>query len=98
MACGLYCAWCEAATLIQASCSLVVPYSCMWRMAHMAYMLAVAGPYEYSNCISACAGLPARGAVPVAWPSLRGRPARVISATLQRPAAIASIAWPTASW
>jgi len=38
-----------------------------------------------------------RGAVPVAMPSLRGRPASVISATLQRPAAIASSAWPTAT-
>ena len=36
MALGLCCAWCEAATLIQASCSLVVPYWCMWRMAHIA--------------------------------------------------------------
>ncbi len=36
MAFGLCCAWCEAATLIQASCSLVVPCWCMWRMAHMA--------------------------------------------------------------
>jgi hypothetical protein len=43
MACGLCCAWCEAATLIQASCSLVVPNSCMWRMATMPYMLTVAG-------------------------------------------------------
>ena len=43
IACGLCCAWCEAATLIQASCSLVVPYSCMWRIAAIAYMFAVAG-------------------------------------------------------
>jgi len=28
----------------QASCSLVVPYWCMWRIAHIAYMFAVAGP------------------------------------------------------
>ena len=33
MACGLYWAWVEAATLIQASCSEVVPYSYMWRCA-----------------------------------------------------------------
>ena len=33
---GLCCAWCDMATLIQASCSAVVPKSCMWRMAHMA--------------------------------------------------------------
>ena len=44
IACGLCWAWCEAATLIQASCSLVVPYWCMWRIAHIAYMFAVAGP------------------------------------------------------
>ena len=83
--------------MIQASCSLVVPYSCMCRVAHIAYMFAVAGPYGNSNCISGCAGLPARGAVPVAMPSLRGRPASVISAMLQRPVAIASSAWPTAT-
>ena len=35
MACSFHWAWCEAATLIQASCSDVVPYSYMWRMAHM---------------------------------------------------------------
>ena len=43
-ACSLYCAWCEAATLIQASCSAVVPNSYMWRMAHMAYMFTTVGP------------------------------------------------------
>ena len=34
-ACSFHWAWWLAATLIQASCSLVVPYSYMWRMAHM---------------------------------------------------------------
>ena len=34
-ACSFHWAWVLAATLIQASCSLVVPYSYMWRMAHM---------------------------------------------------------------
>jgi hypothetical protein len=96
-ACSLCCACCEAATLIQASCSLVVPYSCMWRCAHIAYTLATVGPYGYSNCMSGTAGLPARGAVPVAWPSLRGRPASVTKATLQRPAAMASAACATCS-
>ena len=43
-ACSLYCAWCEAATLIQASCSAVVPNSYMWRVAHMAYMFTTVGP------------------------------------------------------
>ena len=32
---GSHWAWWLAATLIQASCSEVVPYSYMWRMAHM---------------------------------------------------------------
>ena len=70
----------------------------MWRAAHIAYWFTTVGPYGYSNCMSGAEGLPARGAVPVAMPSLRGRPARVISATEQRPAAIASSAWPTATW
>src|SRR3982750_1775158 len=43
-ACGLYCAWCEAATLIQASCSEVVPNSYMWRIAHMAYQVGYVQP------------------------------------------------------
>ena len=34
---GLCWACWEAATLIQASCALVVPYWCMWRMAAIAY-------------------------------------------------------------
>ncbi|MCY1511230.1 hypothetical protein D9M68_456380 [compost metagenome] len=36
MAFGLCCAWCEADTLIHASCSDVVPNSCMWRIATIA--------------------------------------------------------------
>jgi hypothetical protein len=95
MACGLYWACVLAATLIQASCSLVVPYSYMWRAAHMAYMFTTVGPNGYSNIMSGWAGLPARAAVPVAWPSLRGRPASVSRAMLQRPAAIASAACAT---
>jgi hypothetical protein len=43
IACGLCCAWCDAATRIHASCSLVVPCSCMWRMAAIAYMFTVVG-------------------------------------------------------
>src|SRR5260370_208940 len=43
IACGLCCAWGEAATLIQASCSLLVAYCCMDRHAHIAYSFAVAG-------------------------------------------------------
>ena len=49
MACGLCCAWCDAATLTQASWALVVPNWCMWRMAAMAYMLTVVGAYGNSN-------------------------------------------------
>ena len=54
-ACGLCWAWWDAATLIQASCWLVVPYSCMWRMAHMAYMFTTVGPKGYSNWTSGAA-------------------------------------------
>jgi hypothetical protein len=54
-ACGLCCAWCEAATLIHASCSLVVPNSCMCRIAHIAYMFTTVGPNGYSNCTSGAA-------------------------------------------
>src|ERR1700710_2613292 len=68
IALGLYCAWVDAATLIQASCSEVVPNSYMWRWAHMAYMFTTVGEYGYSNIMSGWAGLPARAAVPVAWP------------------------------
>ncbi len=95
MACGLCRAWWEAATLTQASCSLVVPNSCMCRIAHIAYMLAVVGCAGNSQGISGCAALPTRGTVPVATPSLRGRPASVIRATLHLPAAIAVAAWAT---
>jgi hypothetical protein len=42
-ACGLCWAWWDAATLTQASCSLVVPNSCMWRIATIAYMLTMVG-------------------------------------------------------
>ena len=42
---GLCCAWRDAATLIHASWALVVPYSCMWRMAAMAYWFTTVGPY-----------------------------------------------------
>ena len=94
MAWGLCCAWWLAATLIHASCSEVVPNSCMWRAAHIAYTLAVVGPNGASHVLSGTFGAAARTLVPE-WPSLRGRPARVISATEQRPAAIASAAWAT---
>ncbi len=49
MACGLCWAWREAATLIQASCALVVPNSCMCRMAAMAYWFTTVGPNGNSN-------------------------------------------------
>ena len=32
-----------------ASCALVVPYWCMWRMAAIAYWFTTVGPYEYSK-------------------------------------------------
>ena len=49
-------------------------------------------PYGNSNAASGWFGSRSRGVVPVAWPSLRGRPASVISATLHLPSAIASAA------
>src|SRR4029453_8791754 len=92
---GLCCACCEAATLIQASCALVVPYWCMCRMAAIPYWFATVGPYGYSNGASGDAATGARGTVPVATPSARGRPASVMSATLHLPRAIASAACAT---
>ena len=67
-------------------------------MAHMAYMFTTVGPYGNSKGSSGV-GVPPRlrGTVPVAMPSARGRPARVISATLHLPIAIASAAWATCS-
>src|SRR5205814_3469057 len=52
---GLYWAWCEAATLTQASCSLVVPNSYMCRIAHIAYWFTTVGPNGYSNWTSGAA-------------------------------------------
>src|SRR3989442_1412813 len=46
----------------------------MWRMAAIAYMFAVAGANGNSNGASGMAAAGTRGAVPVAWPSERGRP------------------------
>ena len=94
-ACGLCCACCEAATLIQASCALVVPYWYMWRIADIAYWFTTVGPKGYSKGASGAAATGARGTVPVAMPSARGRPASVISATLHLPSAIASAACAT---
>ena len=64
-------------------------------MAAMAYMLAVVGAYGNSNGPSGTAATGARGTVPVAMPSERGRPASVMSATEHLPSAIAAAAWPT---
>src|SRR5690242_2491913 len=58
IACGLCWAWCEAATLIQASCSLVVPNSCMCRMAAIAYWFTTVGAKGASKATS---GAAARG-------------------------------------
>ena len=67
----------------------------MWRMAAIAYMFAVAGANGNSNGASGMAAAGTRGAVPVAWPSERGRPASVISATVHLPSAMASAACAT---
>src|SRR5918912_1880652 len=87
-ACGLYWACSDAATLTQASCSLVVPNSYMCRCAASAYIPSVLVPYTSSNDVSGLV-LADRGAC-----SLRGRFASVTSATLHLPSAIAAAACP----
>ena len=93
MARGLCWACWLAATLIAASCALVVPNSCMCRRAASAYIDTVVGPNTDSK--------PASGAADRRTPSGRwpgcdlGSPASVISATRHLPAAIAAAAWPT---
>ncbi len=57
-------------------------------------MLGVTGPNGASHVASGTLPTTGRALVPE-WPSLRGRPARVISATSHRPAAIASAACAT---
>ncbi|MCY1235339.1 hypothetical protein D9M72_479520 [compost metagenome] len=94
IACGLYCAWCDAATLTHASCSGVVPYSYIWRIATIAYRLTVTGLNGASNGASGRLAPQLRACVPVE-PSERGRPASVISATLHLPAAMACAACET---
>src|SRR3981081_1590096 len=66
-ACLLYWACSDAATLTHANCSLVVPYSYMWRDAARAYMPSVLVPYTNSNAVS---GL---GVIDRGLDSLRGR-------------------------
>ena len=50
---------------------------------------------DLERVVRACSAPRTRGTVPVAMAFARGRPASVISATLQRPRAIACAAWPT---
>ncbi|MCY1250578.1 hypothetical protein D9M72_642290 [compost metagenome] len=96
MAWGLCCAWAAAATLIQASCSEVVPNSCMWRAAARAYMFTVTGLYGISQGTSGVDAVTRRWPTPTPLPpSVRGRPASVISATLHLPAAMACAACAT---
>src|SRR3974377_1346473 len=48
---GLSCAHLRVATATSARCSLVVPYSCMWRIAAIEYVLgAPPTPNGVSNC------------------------------------------------
>ncbi len=94
MAWGLCCAWCEAATLIQASCSAVVPYWNIWRIATIAYRFTVTGLKGASNGWSGRLAPQLRACVPLE-PSERGRPASVISATLHLPTAMACAACDT---
>ena len=89
---GLYWACFDAATLISASCSLVVPNSCMCRCAARAYPLAGPHiPHDDSKLDSGASSLRA----PACTPPVRGLPAKVISATRHLPAAIADAACPT---
>ena len=44
LAWGFRLAWRRIVTAISASCSLVVPYSCMWRCATSAYEPTIVGP------------------------------------------------------
>lgn len=50
MAPGLRDAFARAWTATWASCSRVVPYSCMWRRAAIAYLAMSEWPYGTSNC------------------------------------------------
>ena len=55
----------RTATAISANCSGVVPYSCMWRCAAMAYAPMSTLPYGTSYCIA-----PGTRAAPRKWPLL----------------------------
>ena len=66
--------------MTQASCSEVVPNSCMCRIAAIAYMATVVGAKGCSNGYSGEAALLARMEA-AKLGSVRGRPARVMSAT-----------------
>ncbi|CFV95369.1 Uncharacterised protein [Bordetella pertussis] len=57
-------------------------------------MVPIVQRYAESHGAEGRSGPGMRGSVPVAWPSLRGRPARVIRATEHLPAAMAWAAWP----
>ena len=84
----------DAATLIQASCSLVVPNSCMCRLAGERVVAHRAGDADLLEAglrgVARCGPVP-----PGRWPPVRGRPASVMSATRHLPAAMAAAAWPT---
>src|SRR4029450_1969885 len=81
---GLCCACCEAATLIQASCALVVPYWCMCRMAAIPYWFATVGPYGYSNGASGDAATGGRGTVAGGKPPGGGGAVRIIERRVGR--------------
>lgn len=50
IASGFAAAFARAVTATSASCSDVVPYSCMWRRAAIAYLAISECPYGTSNC------------------------------------------------
>ena len=89
---GLCAACRDAATLIQASCSEVVPNSCICLAATIPYISTIEAAWGASNGVS---GVGANGIFADFMPAARGRPARVISATLHLPVAIACAAWAT---
>jgi len=95
---GLSCAHLRVATAISANCSLVVPYSCMCRVAAIEYALgAPPTPNGASNCaagnVASSMNPPPRG--PRRFRAEKPVSPCVISATLHSPAVIAAAACST---
>ncbi len=93
IASGFSAALARACTATDANCSSVVPYSCMWRRAAIAYLAISVWPYGTSNCRGPRAP---NDRLPVRRPALMS--ARAVDPYTSRtalacPAAIASAAW-----